>query len=169
VSDCAAEVGHMTINLNGRRCGCGNDGCLEAYASGPAIAARAIEQLRAGAASTLSTLVDGALDRVTAATVYAAAAAGDELANEVVRDTALYLGVGVANLVNIFNPDCVVIAGGVIAAGDHLLVPLRREVARRAFRPAVEACTIVPAALGNHAGVIGAARVFMLTNGIGAA
>lgn len=161
-SDCAAEVGHMTINLNGRRCGCGNDGCLEAYASGPAIAARAVEQLRAGAESTLSTLVDGALDRVTAATVYEAAAAGDELANEVVRDTALYLGVGVANLVNIFNPDCVVIAGGVTAAGDHLLVPLRREVARRAFRPAVEACTIVPAALGNHAGVIGAARVFML-------
>jgi glucokinase len=70
----------------------------------------------------------------------------------------------VANLVNIFNPDCVVIAGGVIAAGDHLLVPLRREVARRAFRPAVEACTIVPAALGSHAGVIGAARVFLLTH-----
>lgn len=164
VSDCAAEVGHMTINLNGRRCGCGNDGCLEAYASGPAIAARAVEQLRAGAESTLSTLVDGALDRVTAATVYEAAAAGDELANEVVRDTALYLGVGVANLINIFNPDCVVIAGGVIAAGDHLLAPLRREVARRAFRPAVEACTIVPAALGGQAGVIGAARVFMLTH-----
>lgn len=161
VADCAGEIGHMTINLNGRRCNCGNDGCLEAYASGPAIAARAIEQLRAGASSRLTTLVDGDIDRVTAATVYEAAADGDLFADEVVRDTARYLGVGVANLLNIFNPDRVVIAGGVTRAGDHLFEPLRREVARRAFRPAVDSCTIVPAALGGDAGVIGAARVFL--------
>ncbi|MDX2208455.1 MAG: ROK family protein [Gemmatimonadales bacterium] len=161
VADCAGEIGHMTINVNGRRCGCGNDGCLEAYASGPAIAARAIEQLRAGASSRLTSLVDGDIDRVTAATVYEAAAAGDLFADEVVRDTARYLGVGVANLLNIFNPDRVVIAGGVTRAGNHLFEPLRREVARRAFRPAVDSCTIVPAALGDHAGVIGAARVFL--------
>lgn len=164
VSDSAGEVGHMTINLNGRRCNCGNDGCLEAYASGPAIAARAVEQLRAGASSRLGTLVDGALETITAATVYEAAATGDLLADEVVRDTARYLGVGVANLLNIFNPDRVVIAGGVTRAGDHLFEPLRREVARRAFRPAVEACTIVPAALDGYAGVIGAARVFLLAD-----
>lgn len=169
VADCAAEFGHMTINLNGRRCGCGNDGCLEAYASGPAIAARAVEQLRAGASSRLGTRVDGDLARITAATVYEAAADGDLLADEVVRDTARYLGVGVANLLNIFNPDIVVIAGGVTRAGDHLFEPLRREVARRAFRPAVESCRIVPAALGDHAGVIGAARAFLLRPDAGSA
>ncbi|MGE3616491.1 MAG: ROK family protein, partial [Gemmatimonadales bacterium] len=98
---------------------------------------------------------------VTAETVYAAAAAGDQLAHEVVQDTAKYLGVGVANLINILNPEVVVICGGVTQAGDRLFIPLRREVARRAFRPAVEACRIVPGVLPGTAGVIGAARVFL--------
>jgi glucokinase len=160
-ADCAGEIGHVTIEMNGRRCGCGNYGCLEAYASGPAIAVRAVEQLRLGADSVLDALVDGNHDRVTAQTVFAAAHDGDELAMEVVRDTARYLGTGVANLLNIFNPDLFVIVGGVTQAGDALFEPLQREVARRAFKPAVESCRIVPGALGGLAGVYGAARVFL--------
>ena len=160
-SDVAGEIGHMTIDANGRRCKCGNYGCLEAYASGPAIARRAVEALAAGAESGLADYVDGDLERVTAQTVYQAAHDGDPLALEVVNETAKVLGAGVANILNVFNPDVVVICGGVTQAGDKLFVPLRREVAQRAFRPAVTACRIVPGELPGTAGVMGAARAFL--------
>lgn len=160
-SDVAGEIGHITIEVNGRRCGCGNDGCLEAYASGPAIARRAVEAIEAGAESEIVDRVDGQLDRVTAQTVFEAVAAGDGLAEEVVRDTARYLGVGIANLLNVLNPEVAVVCGGVTRAGDHLFLPLRREVARRAFRPAVEACRIVPGALPGTAGVVGAVKAWL--------
>jgi glucokinase len=159
-SDVAAEFGHTTIDLTGRRCKCGNYGCLEAYASGPAIAARAVEELQAGTPSSIPRYVEGDLARVTAQTVYQAANDGDALALEVVRDTARYLGAGVANLVNILNPEVVVIAGGVTQAGERLFTPLRVEVKRRAFKPAVEACRIVPGALTGTGGVYGAVASF---------
>ncbi len=160
-SDAAAEIGHITIDVNGRRCGCGNDGCLEAYASGPAIARRAQEAIEAGASTDILTRAGGDAAKITAQTVFEAAAAGDALADELVRDTARYLGVGIANLLNILNPEVVVICGGVTGAGDHLFVPLRREVARRAFKPAVDACSIVPGSLPGTAGVIGAAKAWL--------
>lgn len=158
-SDAAAEIGHMTISSTGRRCKCGNYGCLEAYASGPAIALRALEGLEAGADSILTELVDDIAD-ITAETVFEAVVEGDRYATEVVADTAKFLGAGVANIINILNPDMVVISGGVTRAGDHLMVPLRAEVRLRAFRVAEEACEIVPAELQNTAGVIGAAACF---------
>ena len=159
-SDVAAEMGHMTIDLNGRRCKCGNYGCLEAYASGPAIAARTIEELEAGTPSSITALVGGDLGTVTAQTVYQAAHDGDALALEIVRDTARFLGAGIANVVNMLNPEVVVVTGGVTKAGDRLFGPLRTEVARRAFRPAVAACRIVPGALPGVAGVYGAVASF---------
>ena len=159
-SDVAAEMGHMTIDLNGRRCKCGNYGCLEAYASGPAIAARTVEELEAGTPSSITALVGGDLGTVTAQTVYQAAHDGDALALEIVRDTARFLGAGIANVVNMLNPEVVVVTGGVTKAGDRLFGPLRTEVARRAFRPAVAACRIVPGALPGVAGVYGAVASF---------
>ncbi len=161
-SDVAGEFGHMTIDSTGRRCACGNYGCLEAYASGPAIAKRAIESIEAGATSTLNQYVDGDLGRVTAALVYQAATDGDALALEVVRDTARFLGAGIASLVNICNPELVVVCGGVTSAGENLFRPLREEVTRRAFRPAAEACRIVAGELTGTAGVIGAVAAFKL-------
>ncbi len=160
VSDAAGEIGHMTIDSTGRRCKCGNYGCLEAYASGPAIALRAMEGIEAGAESVLPDLVNGRLEDITAATVYEAVVLGDPYANEVMKETAKFLGAGVANIINILNPGMVVIAGGVTRAGDHLFVPLRAEVRRRAFRSAEEACQIVSGQLPGTAGVIGAAAVF---------
>jgi len=167
-SDVAGEIGHTTIDTEGRRCKCGNYGCLEAYASGPNIAVRAVEALEAGAESRLPDYVGGDLTRVTAQTVYQAAQDGDELALEVVNDTAKFLGVGIANLLNVFNPEVIVVCGGVTLAGDHLFVPLRREAARRAFKPAVAACRIVPGALAGTAGVYGAAKVFLDQTAAGA-
>jgi glucokinase len=160
-SDCAGEIGHTTIDSEGRRCKCGNYGCLEAYASGPNIALRACEEINAGAESRLAKYVDGDLTRITAQTVYQAAHDGDELAMDVVDDTAKFLGIGIANLLNIFNPEVVVVCGGVTLAGETLFAPLRREVARRAFKPAVSVCRIVPCELTGTAGVYGAAKAFL--------
>ena len=160
-SDLAGEIGHMSIDSNGRRCKCGNYGCLEAYASGPAIAARAVEGIEAGADTSLPRYVKGDLTKITAQIVYEAAHDGDEYALEVVHDTAKFLGTGVANIVNIFNPGVVVICGGVTLAGEKLFAPLRSEVKRRAFKPAVDACRIVPGELTGTAGVYGAAAVFV--------
>ena len=165
-SDVAGEIGHTTIDLTGRYCRCGNYGCLEAYASGPAIAQRAREALERDEISTLRRIVEGDLSRLTAATVYEAAKMGDALAREVVRDTATFLGAGIANLLNVFNPDVVVIAGGVTQAGEPLFDPLRAEVRRRAFRPAVDSCRIVPGELPGTAGVVGAVATFR-ESGIG--
>jgi glucokinase len=160
-SDCAGEIGHTTIDTEGRLCKCGNYGCLEAYTSGPNIALRACEEIKAGAVSRLAQYVNGDLRQITAQTVYQAAHDGDDLALEVVNDTAKFLGIGIANLLNIFNPEVVVVCGGVTLAGDHLFVPLRREVARRAFKPAVSVCRIVPGELSGSAGVYGAAKAFL--------
>jgi len=167
-SDVAGEIGHTTIDTEGRRCKCGNYGCLEAYASGPNIAIRAIEEIEAGAVSRLPSYVGGDLKQITAQTVYLAAQEGDELALEVVNDTAKFLGVGIGNLLNVFNPEVVVVCGGVTLAGDHLFVPLRREVSRRAFKPAVAACRIVPGELAGTAGVYGAAKAFLDQTATGA-
>jgi glucokinase len=94
--------------------------------------------------------------------VYDAAKKGDGLANEIVRDTARYLGAGIATLLNVINPDVVVVAGGVTRAGEALFAPLRTEVRRRAFKPAVQAARIVPAELPGTAGVIGAVATFKM-------
>lgn len=159
-SDVAGEFGHMTIDSTGRRCGCGNYGCLEAYASGPAIAARAVEGIEACMTTRLPDYVDGDLSKITAQTVYQAAADGDDFARDLVKDTAQFLGIGVANMANVFNPEVVVVMGGVTRAGDQLFVPLRAEVNRRAFRAAVRALRIVPGELPGTAGVYGAVAAF---------
>ncbi len=166
-SDVAGELGHTTIDSTGRRCKCGNYGCLEAYASGPAIADRAREALAGAEASMLSSMVGGDLNLITAATVYEAALKDDALAREVVRDTARFLGAGIANMLNMLNPNVVVVMGGVTAAGDALMDPLRAEVRRRAFRPAVDACDIVLGTLPGTAGVVGAIATFKATPGAG--
>ena len=160
-SDIAGEIGHMTIDSTGRLCKCGNYGCLEAYASGPAIAARAVEGIRPGADTSLPKYVNGDLSKITAQVVYEAAHDGDEYAREVVKDTAKFLGAGVASIINIFNPEVVVVCGGVTLAGDRLFEPLRAEVRRRAFKPATDVCRIVPGELTGTAGVYGAAAVFI--------
>ena len=159
-SDAAGEIGHTTIDSTGRRCKCGNYGCLEAYASGTAIAARAREVLEGEEESMMNAMVEGDLSRLTAQTVFEASKRGDAVALEVVRDTAHFLGVGISNLINIFNPDTFVIAGGVTQAGDLLFDPLRAEVRRRAFKSAVDACRLAPRALPLSAGVVGAVATF---------
>jgi glucokinase len=166
-SSTAGEVGHMTIDVEGRPCKCGNRGCLEAYASGPNIAARAREGVERGAVSTLPELAGGDPATITAATVYEAVVHGDEYARDVMEETAKILGAGIANLVNILNPEMVVIVGGVTRAGAYLFDPLRAEVRQRAFPVAERACRIVPGELPDTAGVIGAAGLFLASRQAG--
>lgn len=164
-SDVAGEIGHMTIDSTGRRCGCGNYGCLEAYASGTAIAERAREALVGETSGVLLTMCEGQLERVTAQMVYKAAKEGDLVAIDVVRETARFLGAGIGALLNVLNPEVVVLAGGVVNAGEALFAPLKAEIRRRAFAPAVDGCRIVPGELGGSAGVVGAVAAFKAQTG----
>jgi glucokinase len=162
VSGTAGEIGHMTIDVNGPRCVCGNTGCLEALAAGPAIARAAQEAVRKGTASTLPARAGGRIEGITARLVAEAAAAGDALAAGVFNRAATYVGVGVANLLNLLNPAMVIIGGGVSKAGDLLLIPVRATARERAFeRPARDA-RIVLSQLGDDAGAIGAATVALM-------
>ncbi len=153
----AAELGHMVIDVNGPVCACGRNGCLEALASGSAVAREAISRVRRGGLSALIKMVDGKIENITAETVHLAAKEGDELASEVINQAAYYLGIGVVNLINIFNPEMVVIGGSMADMGDLLLQPVRQMVAERAFPLYSQTVQIVPAQLGNDAGLFGAA------------
>lgn len=158
----AGEIGHMTVVENGRMCGCGAQGCLEAYASATAIASQARELLRGGRKSILSDLGDDP-DHIDAAMVADAAGRGDEIAWKVMHRSATLLGIAVSSLTNLLNPELIVIGGGVIKAGDMILNPVRAQVARRAYAWSASILKIVPAKLGDNAGIIGAARNFMLS------
>jgi glucokinase len=160
VTGAAGEIGHVTIEIDGRPCGCGNHGCVEAYASGRAIARRAREGLETAGDSFVASLVDGDPARITAETVAQAARDGDGYALELLGETARYLGAALAGLVNVLNPDRIVLAGGVTEAGGPLLDPLRAEIRKRAFAASAEACVVAAAREPRLAGLRGAALNF---------
>jgi glucokinase len=150
----AAEIGHMTIDINGPRCNCGNIGCLETLASGTAIARFAAERLARGEKSAIAKLVAGDYTKITAEIVEKAAKAEDTVAKSVMDIAGTNLGVGVVNLVHIFNPELVIIGGGVSKAGDLIFEPVRRVVARRVMRDI--SVRITASALGDNPGILGA-------------
>jgi glucokinase len=150
----AGELGHLTIDYLGRQCACGRRGCLEAYVSGTNIAARAREALERGEGSSLA-----GLPSVRAEDVAAAAAAGDPLGCRIWDETTQMLGSAVANILDAFNPDLVVLGGGVTRAGDQLLRPVRESGLRQAMPPAARSADVVLAELGDRLGVVSAAAV----------
>ncbi len=153
----AGEIGHMTIDVNGPKCNCGNIGCLETLASGTAVAKEAIRCISQGGKSSLTEIVEGKIENITAEEVSLAAQRGDSLALEVISKGATYLGIGMVNMVNIFNPEMIIVGGGMAKMGDLLLNPARRVVRERAFSLSAQAVRIVPAQLGDDVGVLGAA------------
>jgi glucokinase len=159
----AGEIGHMTILPKGPYCGCGNRGCLEALASGRAIAREARERVTCGVAALIEDLAGGDLDRISAKLVAEAAAQGDVEAEEILGEAMTFLGVGMANLVNLFNPELIVIGGGLTKMGERLFTPVRRVMHRRAFHSSMQAVVIAPSQLGDDVGVLGAAAVAMLS------
>ena len=152
----AAELGHIPLTMDGPLCGCGNPGCWEVYASGTAIARRTREALTAGRPSSIVKFA-GSIEQVTTHHLFQAMAEGDALANEIWSESINYLGRGLGAVINTFNPDVIVVGGGVTAAGDALFVPMRKSASNYAFPRLSAVCTIVPAGLGGNVGVVGAA------------
>jgi glucokinase len=146
-----AEAGHMVLDPEGLPCGCGSRGCLETIVSATGIVSLARRGIAAGATTCLSD--DSGL---TARTIQEAAAGGDAFAASVYARVGRSLGMACASLINLLNPEIIVIGGGVAAAGDYLIGPATEETRIRTYRQTFEACRIVPAQLGSHAGVVGA-------------
>jgi glucokinase len=153
----AAEIGHMTIDDKGPPCNCGNTGCWEALASGTALAREARTRIREGAKTSISEYAAGDMEQVNAQIIHMAAERGDTLAGELISRTGYYLGVGMANLINLFNPERIVIGGGLSHMGDVLLGEAKRVAGEKAYRAAFEAVDFVAAELGRNSGVLGAA------------
>ena len=156
-SGAAGEVGHMTIDINGPRCVCGNIGCWELFASGTGMEKEATRRLSAGQASSLRPLFEAAEGEIKAEQIAQAAKQGDALALSVIEWSANYIGAGLVSLVNIFNPEMIVMGGGLSKIGDLLLQPAVRVVGQRAFPLLSQAVRIVPSTIGDDAGTLGAA------------
>lgn len=157
----AGEIGHNIVVEDGPLCGCGRRGCLEAVASGTAIARMVKERLQGGESSLLQEMAGGELERISTKLIGEAAQLGDPLSLQAIRVAADHLGKTVSGLVNTFNPGIVVIGGGVANLGGLLFEPVREIVRQRSFASFTESLSIVPAALGGRAGVLGAAAVAM--------
>ena len=151
------ELGHVTIQATGPRCACGNRGCLEALASGTAIQRRAREVANEMPRSALGRL---AIERrVLGEDVTRLAEEGDEAALQVLHETGVWLGIGLAGFVNIFNPEVIAIGGGASRAGEFILGPAREEMHLRARSPSRDLVKIKEATLGPESGVLGAAAL----------
>ena len=153
----AGELGHQTIDPNGPRCGCGNRGCLEAFASGPAIAAMGIKAVIQGLTTSLGGRVDFDLNRITVELIAEAARDGDEVCQEIFDRVGTCLGIAIANILVSTGPGKVVIAGGVASAFDLFKDSLNRTIAERVFVVPLDRVEILPARLGSLAGVMGVA------------
>lgn len=153
----AGEVGHMTIDDQGPACNCGNHGCWETLASGTALAREAQRRIEEGARTSILDYAQGNPRKITAQAVHAAALQGDTLAQELIARTGYYIGVGLANLINIFNPELVLIGGGLANIGDMLFEPAFQTAEKRAYKQSFQAARFVFAQLGRYSGVLGAA------------
>jgi len=157
-ADNAAELGHIIIYPDGRKCACGQRGCVEAYASADSTARRAVEALEAGAESSLKRVLDEK-GRITSKDVYEHLAAGDELAKQITDGTAKALGLVCINMLHSTEPGRIVFAGGMIAAGDVLLNRIKDFFDEQIWSLKKETVEIAFATLGEDAGIIGAAAL----------
>lgn len=140
----AGEIGHITIEKDGRPCGCGNRGCLEAYAS---------------ATGAVKTAEEMGLSGLTAYEIFLKAEQGDQTATRVLNESGKYLGIGIASFANIFDPDAIIIGGGFASAEKYLIPSAIEEAYKRSFKTVMDKIKIHRAQLGNNAGIIGAARL----------
>ncbi|MBI4651500.1 ROK family protein [Candidatus Desantisbacteria bacterium] len=155
-SNTAGEIGHMIIKENGIKCGCGSRGCLEQYASASAMIRDAEKAIKRGVKTSLN------LNKLTAFDIYKAAKKNDILAKKIFLSSVHYLSLGIASLINSFNPEIIVIAGGVAKAGSFYISPLKKEVYMYAYTSLINKTKIVKSTLGDCAGIIGSA--FLILN-----
>jgi glucokinase len=155
----AGEAGHMIILPDGPVCGCGAHGCLEALAAGPAIARDVVMRIKSGKKSRVTKLVDGDLNKVDAKVVNMAAQLGDKVAINAFRRAGTYLGIGIANLLRLFNPRMIVLGGSVTKSGPFLFDPMHEAIRANVLPLYWEGLAIAPAALADDVGLLGAAAL----------
>ena len=153
----AGEFGHHTIDVNGPVDGIGNRGGFEALASGPAIAAMGVRAVMQGFSTQIGELAENDLNRITPQIIKQAAENGDQIAQGILNEAGGYLGAGIANVITILAPHRVVIGGGMAQLGEWIMRPIRETINERCGTVPLDKLEIVPAALGNDAGIIGAA------------
>ncbi len=153
----ALEIGHMTVMKGGPRCGCGNTGCAEALASGTAIMKRAKEAVESKIDTSLKDY-----EEVTAKEVFLEAEKGDKVSKDILNDALSYLGITISNIANSFDPDKIIIGGGVSEAGRIVFDKIDFEMERRCLKTIYNNCKIEKAVLGSKAGVLGAAALAIL-------
>ncbi|MDC3416840.1 ROK family transcriptional regulator [Aquibacillus salsiterrae] len=160
--DIAGEVGHMTIDINGQKCECGNYGCLQTIISGPAIAERARQAAKSRDSSVLFELVEGDLSEMTGEFVYQAALKHDQLALSIFEEVGGFIGIGLTNLIHIINPCKIIIGGGVANAEAFLLEPIRQTIRKRALTDRAKETEVVFSRLGEHATSLGAVALVLV-------
>lgn len=153
----AGEIGHMNMFRPGRPCRCGSNGCLGRYVSASGILDTVKEKIADGNSTIISEWVDGHSDRITAEMISKAYDLGDQMAIDTMNETGVILGYGLVNIINLFNPEILIIGGGMSAAGERLLHPARNIVKEHALSLSRKHCEIVTAQLGDSAGMLGAA------------
>ena len=157
IAGTAGEFGHHVVEPDGLPCGCGGKGCLELYASGPAIAAMGVKEVMHGHTTRIGELVDHDLNRIDAEIVVRAAREGDLLAREILQRAGKYLGIAVGNILGVISPQRVIFGGGVSRAGDLLLGPIVQTVSERVHVIPLRKVEFVLAGLGINGGLVGAA------------
>ena len=153
----AGEFGHHVVEVDGLPCGCGGRGCLELYASGPAIAAMGVKEVMHGHTTRIGELVDHDLNRIDAGVIVQAAREGDPVAMGILQRAGVYLGIAVGNILGVISPQKVIFGGGVSVAGDLLLRPIVETVNERVHVIPLQKVQFVLAELGINGGLIGAA------------
>jgi len=156
----ASELGHKVIAFDGLQCECGRRGCWEVYASVSALIRQTKEAAEANPESLIWKEVDNDLEKVNGKTVFDAAHKGDETAKKVIDQYIKYIVVGVADVVNVFQPEAIIIGGGISKQGEELLSPIREAVDKETYGVDIKKADIIAASLGNDAGIIGAAMLW---------
>jgi glucokinase len=168
VNGTAGEIGHVVVDLHGPLCTCGQRGCLEAFSAGWALAQRGRDLASWGRAPKLLALVGGDVQRIAAKEVFQAADQGDVLCRAVVEEGRYALGMGLVNLLNLFNPAMIVVGGGVSRRWDDYIAPAVAVMRERAcYRVPAEAVRVVPAVLGSRVCVLGAVALVLQEKGVG--
>ncbi|WP_077623578.1 ROK family transcriptional regulator [Sediminibacillus massiliensis] len=159
--DIAGEIGHMTIDLDGDICTCGNRGCLQTFASGPAIERKAEQAINQGKAPVLTRLIDGNIHQITGEMVYEAAISGDNDCRNILEEAGRYVGIGLTNLIHIINPGKIIIGGGVANAGEFLLEPIKATIAEKALTAEAKQTQVTVSELGGRATALGAVALLL--------
>ena len=155
----SGEIGHITVNPEGPRCNCGNYGCLESYSSATGMVRSAIESIKKRKRTILLKLATGEIKKITAKLIHEAAVKGDRLSLHILKEAGTYLGIAIANLMNILNPDMIVLTGAVTGSWDFFMPAAQLEVRKRALKTIVGRTRIVKGKLRGTAGIVGAAGI----------